>query len=369
MKRYGGLYEKIISFENLYWASKSARMGKKSKQSCATFEMNVEDELIALHKELHAKNYQPGSYREFTIYERKPRKISAAPYRDRVVHHALCQVIEPIFERAFIHDSYACRPGKGTHRAVDRFTEFARRNRYVLKTDIRKYFPSIDHEILFERIARKIKCRDTLGLIKLIIETSNPQEEITTHYPGDDLFTPLEHRRGIPIGNLTSQFFANIYLDGFDHYVKEILHCGAYIRYVDDIVVFDDNKKRLWAIRQVMEEYLSKLRLSLHPVKTIVVPVTEGVDHLGYRVYPDRRRLRKDNIVRFHRRIRKMQDDYTTGRVTLHDVNARVQSWLGHAKHADTYLLREKIFSSICFQRFLIPNMNLGNESNVQLTN
>jgi retron-type reverse transcriptase len=351
MKRYGGLYERITSFENLYLAARSARLGKRHKQSCAAFEMNIEEGLTALREELLQKTYCPGAYREFTIYERKPRRISAAPYRDRVVHHALCRVIEPIFERSFIHDSYACRPGKGTHSAVDRFTTFARRHRYVLKTDIRKYFPSIDHEILFARIARKIKCPDTLWLIRLIIDTSNQQEENVQYYQGDNLLTPLERRRGIPIGNLTSQFFANIYLDGLDHYVKEDLQCRSYIRYVDDITVFGDDKQKLWKISRAMDGYISALRLTMHPDKTVVVPVNQGVDHLGYRVFPDHRRLRKDNVVRFKRRMVKMQNSYRTGQITLREVNSSVQSWIGHAKHADTYKLREKIFAGILFQR------------------
>ena len=157
MKRYSNLYEKICDFAGLYAASRLARIGKRGKVSCASFEMNIEEELLRLREELIAKTYRPGPYREFTIYDRKPRKISAAPYRDRVVHHAICRVIEPIFERIFIHDSYACRPRKGTHQAVNRFTEYARRFKYVLKMDVRKYFPSIDHEILFHKISRKIK--------------------------------------------------------------------------------------------------------------------------------------------------------------------------------------------------------------------
>lgn len=351
MKRYGELYEAITSFENLYLASRSARAGKRSKQTCAAFEVNIEEELITLQGQLRDKTYQPGVYREFVIYERKPRRISAAPYRDRVVHHALYRVIQPFFERSFIHDSYACRTGKGTHRAVDRFTRFARRNTYVLKTDIRKYFPSIDHKILFDSIKRKIKCSDTLWLIERIIDTSNAQEEVNNYYPGDDLFTPFTRRRGIPIGNLTSQFFANIYLDGFDHFVKQDLHCRDYLRYVDDIAVFGDDKKRLWNVEKAMAEYLVSLRLSLHPEKTYLVPVQEGVDHLGYRVFPDHRRMRKDNGFRFLRHLRRLQDGYRTGAVSFREINASIQSWIGHAKHADTYGLRRTIFEEVVFAR------------------
>jgi len=351
MKRYGNLYGQITDFASLYEASRLARMGKRSKVSCASFEMNIEEELLSLREELIAKTYRPGPYREFTIYDRKPRKISAAPYRDRVVHHALCNAIEPIFERSFIHDSYACRPGKGTHKAVNRFTEYARRFRYVLKTDIRKYFPSVDHEILFAKLQRKIKCPDTLRLIGLIVNGSNRQEEVNTYFPGDDLFTPFQRKRGIPIGNLTSQFFANVYLNDLDHYAKETLGCRGYIRYVDDITVFDNDKGRLWDICQSLSDYLCRDRLSLHPDKTFVMPVTEGIDHLGYRIYPTHRKLRKDNCYRFVRKMRAMQRLYGKELLDLEQINNSVQSWLGHARHADTQGLRTKIFAEICFAK------------------
>lgn len=154
MKRHGNLFSQITSFENLYLASRKARKGKRLNDNVISFEKNIEEGLFKLQEELISKTYMPGAYREFIIYERKPRKISAAPYRDRVVHHALCNVIEPIFEKTFIYDSYACRKDKGTHKAVDRFTEFCRKNKYVLKTDLKKYFPSIDHEILFAKIKK-----------------------------------------------------------------------------------------------------------------------------------------------------------------------------------------------------------------------
>ena len=355
MKRYGGLYNRLISFENLYWASRKARIGKRSKISCAAFEMNIEEELTALQVELREKTYTPGPYREFTIYERKPRKISAAPYRDRVVHHALCRVIEPIFENSFIHDSYACRPGKGTHAAVNRFAEFARQYRFVLKTDIRKYFPSIDHAILFDKIVRKIKCQDTLWLIHLIIEKSNLQENISEYFPGDDLFEPHRRRRGIPIGNLTSQFFANIYLNDLDHFIKERLHCQGYIRYVDDLTIFDNDKGRLWEIAGQLSDFLYRERLMLHPKKTIVAPISEGIDHLGYRIFPTHRRLRKDNIFRFVRRLKLLQTGYRAGNLSLKEIDASVQSWIGHSAHADTYSLRHSILGGHPFRTMRIP--------------
>jgi retron-type reverse transcriptase len=266
MKRHGNLWNKIISFENLCHAARNAKRGKRYQENVLAFNYNLEDELFKLRDELEEKSYQPGDYRTFRIYEPKPRMISAAPYRDRVVHHALCNVIAPIFEKTFIRDSYANRLGFGTHRALRRFTEFARSSKYILQCDIRKYFPSIDHEILKEIIRRKIKCIDTLWLIEKIIDNSNKQEPHIVYFSGDNIFTPHERRRGLPIGNLTSQFFANIYLNGFDHFVKEKLKTEKYLRYVDDFALFGDDKMFLADSRTAIEEYLETLRLKIHPV-------------------------------------------------------------------------------------------------------
>ncbi len=351
MKRYGNLFKQIISFENLYLASRKARKGKREKSNVILFETSIEEELLDLQAELAGKTYIPGKYREFTIYERKPRKISAAPFRDRVVHHALCNIIEPIFEKTFIFDSYACRAGKGTHKAVKRFTEFCRKNRYVLKTDIKKYFPSIDHEILLKKIRRKIKCPDTLWLVGKIIDGSNPQEEVRDYFPGDDLFIPFQRRKGIPIGNLTSQFFANIYLNDLDHYINEEIRCKDYIRYVDDLAVFDDDKKPLWRIKEKIEEFLVQERLKLHSQKTFVAPVATGIDCLGYRVFPNHRRLRKDCSLRFARKLKRMSLLYSQGVISFDEVNAAVQSWLGHSRYADSYGLRKSILNNAVFSR------------------
>ncbi len=223
MKRQGNLWEGIISFENLLLAAHAAARGKRFKPGVARFLFDLESQILRLREELASKSYRPGPYRTFTIYEGKTRQISAAPFRDRVVHHALTGVLDPIFDRSFIVDSYACRRGKGTHAAVNRCQQFARRHGYVLKADVRKYFPSIDHEILKTLITRKIKDLDVLWLVGLIIDRSNPQGPVLMWFPGDDLFTPTERRRGLPLGNQTSQFFANVYLDPLDHFVTDRL--------------------------------------------------------------------------------------------------------------------------------------------------
>lgn len=206
MKRYGNLWHQVTDFSNLLAAARQAQRGKRFRENVLAFNYSLEQELEQLKKKLESKTYCPGSYRTFEIMEPKQRMISAAPYRDRVVHHALCNVIVPILERTFIADSYANRLGFGTHRALRRFTEFARSSRYVLQCDLRKYFPSIDHEILKTALRRKIKCADTLWLIDTLIDGSNEQEPIFEYFPGDDLMTPFIRRHGLPIGNLTSQF-------------------------------------------------------------------------------------------------------------------------------------------------------------------
>jgi len=214
MKTYKNLYPQICTFENLFLAYRAAARGKRGKAEVAAFERELEPNLFRLQEELLAQTYQPGPYTHFPIRDPKPRIISAAPFRDRVVHHALVRVIEPIFERRFIHDSYACRVGKGTHRALDRCQEFARRYRYVLQCDLVHFFPSIDLTILRDILAHPIADGRTLWLVDRIIESGSdvPNRYPPTYFPGDDLFAATRPR-GLPIGNLTSQFWANCYLN------------------------------------------------------------------------------------------------------------------------------------------------------------
>ena len=265
MKRYGNLWSQVTDFENLFRAARQAQRGKRFRANVLDFNYYLEQNLAQLQQELQSRTYQPGVYHSFRIFEPKPRLISAAPYRDRVVHHALCNIVVPIFERTFITDSYANRLGFGTHRALRRFTEFVRSNQYILQCDIRKYFPSIDHEILKSILSRKVKCVETLWLIDTIIDHSNEQELVLEYFPGDTILTPYERRHGLPIGNLTSQFFANCYLNGFDHFVKEQLKTACYLRYVDDFVLFSNDYGFLAHARQSIEAYLATLRLKIHP--------------------------------------------------------------------------------------------------------
>ena len=352
MKTFTNLYPQICSFENLLSAAKKAEKGKRSKASVARFNVDLEKNIFQLQRQLSDHSYRPGKYRHFTVYESKKRLISAAPFRDRVVHHALCNIIEPLFERSFIYDSYACRKGKGTHKAVQRFTEFAKKNRFVFKCDIRKYFPSIDHQILLSMFERKIKDDDTLELLRTIINSADLHDDDSpVYFFGDDLFTPLQRRRGLPIGNQTSQFFANVYLEGIDYFIKEKLRCKYYIRYVDDFVIFNDEKIKLHRIRELIEKYLATLRLKMHPNKSQVFPVKQGTDFLGYRIFPSHRLIRKSNVKRFRRKLRRFKQDYSDGLITVPEIDQRIQSWLGHARWADSYNLRKEIFDNFALSK------------------
>lgn len=343
--RHDGLFDGIANFQALTRAALKAVRSKRTKPGASTFMANLEKEVLRLERELLARTYKPGRYVTIEIRDPKPRTVSAAPFRDRVVHHALYAVIEPIFERGFVFDSYANRAGKGTHRAVARYERFRDRYRHALRCDIYRYFPAIDHETLKMDLRRRIACERTLWLMDLIIDGSNPQEPVHIHYPGDDLFAPYERQRGLPIGNLTSQFFANLYLDGLDHFCKEVLRAKGYLRYVDDFVLFHDDAEVLGQWRERIGGYLARRRLSLHPRKTMIVSTGEPAPFLGYVLLPGGgRRLPEDNVRRFRNRLRGLRDRWRAGSVDLQDVERRVGAWIAHAEHADTWRLRQAIF-------------------------
>ena len=351
MKRVGHLFEQITSWPNLWLAAYKARRGKRARPNVQWFEFHREWELLRLQRELTAGSYTPSGYRTFVIYEPKRRLISAAPYRDRVVHHAVCNVLEPLFERGFISDSYACRAGKGNHAAVHRASEFARRYRYVLKADIRKFFPSVDHQILLGNVARRIKDQAVMDLLEKIVANTGPQDRPTLVFPGDDLFTPLERPIGLPLGNQTSQFLANVLLDPLDHFIKERLRIAGYVRYADDLLLFADDKRRLADARKEIKQFLAGLRLRLHPGKSEIFPVTEGIAFLGFRIFPTHRLLDKRNVLRFRRRLRAMQRDYRRGRIKGPQIRQRLLSWFGHARHGNTDRLIRRLLRQHPFVR------------------
>ena len=314
MKRAGDLWDSLLSWPNLTLAVKRAALGKRSRPDVAAFLLDWELHVIQLQRELQAGVYQPGLYRTFLVHEPKQRHISAAPFRDRVVHHALTQILEPIFEKRFAAQSYACRIGFGTHKAILATRRAVAAHPFVLQCDIRKYFPSIDHGILKAQLARVIKCTPTLALAALIIDSSNPQTPVEVYFPGDNLFTPFERRRGIPLGNQTSQFFANVYLNDLDQFVLRELRPRAYCRYVDDFLLFHEDKSFLADARQRVESRLAELRLLLHPGKSRVYRCADGVTFLGWRLFPDHARLVRGNVVRFRRRIKALKERLTVAK-------------------------------------------------------
>ena len=329
MKRHGFLFERIIAFENLLMAARQAASSKKDRVQVAHFLFHLETELIDLQNELQAETWRPGPFRVFEIREPKPRRISAADFRDRVLHHAICNVIGPIFEKRAIYDSWACRTGKGSHGAVLRAQEFARRHRYFLKCDIRRYFESVDHAILKRLLRRIFKDRQLLSLLDRIIDHAPPGS-----MPG----------KGVPIGNLTSQHFANLYLGELDHEMKDRRRAGAYMRYMDDMLLFANDKQELHRHLLYLDDFArNRLALSLKVGATVIAPVCDGVPFLGFRVFPNLIRLQRKSLTRFRRRLRSRESAYLRGGLDIEDLMCSVQSMIAHMNHADTLRLRRSL--------------------------
>jgi hypothetical protein len=257
-------------------------------------------------------------------------------------------VIEPILERTFIFDSYANRKGKGTHKALDRCHCFVRRYPYVLQCDVRRFFPSLDHDILYEILARKIHNKQVLWLIHRILKSGVgilTEEYDMVYFPGDDLFA-WHRARGLPIGNLTSQFWANCYLNPFDHFVKRQLRCKAYLRYVDDFLLFAHTKKQLWEWKKQIIRYLRKVRLILHN-GVHPRPVTEGIPFLGFILFPDQRRLKRRNALNFSRRFRRLILDYFDGKMAPDQLYASARGWMAHASYGNTIGLQKAVLADL----------------------
>jgi retron-type reverse transcriptase len=343
-KRHDKLFGQIATFKALRDASRRAARGKRKKPGAASFLANLETEILTLERQLLDGSYRPGRYLAFEVNDPKKRLVSAAPFRDRVVHHALCAVIEPIFEAGFIDNTFANRKGKGTHRAIGVYEHYRDRHAHVLRCDIYRYFPAIDHAILKSAFRRRIACPIALALLDLIVDASNTQEPVNIHFDGDDLFAPFERRRGLPIGNLTSQFFANLYLDGFDHWVTEVLR-APYVRYVDDFALFHDDPGVLTDWRNRIDRYLEGRRLRLHPNKTHIMPTSTSASFLGFILHADGgRSLPDDNVARFRNRLRGLRDQWRAGSIRMGDVEPRVRAWIAHAENAQTWRLRQTIF-------------------------
>lgn len=340
MKTYNNIYPEIYSFEALHSAYLRARRGKRHQAEVLRFESDLEGNLIQLQNELIWHQYHTGPYSAFHVHEPKKRLVAALPFRDRVVQHSLVAAIEPIWESRFIRHSYACRRGFGMHAGADQAQRWLREvqathgRAYVLKADVASYFASIDHDVLYGLLARRLRCRPTLELIRHILGTWRP---------------------GLPIGNLTSQLWANVYLHALDEHVKQGLGVRRYMRYMDDWLIVHHDKAYLHALRTLLARWLQEhLGLALNR-KTQVFPVGRyngrGLDFLGYRIWPGHRRLRKDSVKRMKRRLSYLQAEYGRGRVSLSDVGQRIRSWIGHASHADSLRLRQALLDNAAFRR------------------
>ncbi|HAD07506.1 MAG TPA: RNA-dependent DNA polymerase [Anaerolineaceae bacterium] len=349
MKTYKNLYPQITAFENLYTAYKRAARGKRRKQAVAEFEMNLEENLFELQEQLINQTYTPSPYRNFHIFDPKPRLISAAPFRDRVVHHALCQVLEPIYEPRFIYDTYACRRGKGTHAAIRRAQQYARQFPYVLQCDLREFFPSIDHAVLTSRFTRLLRDQRVLWLIEQILKGGagiHQEHHEPFYFPGDDLLSAVRPR-GLPIGNLTSQFWANVYLDPLDQFVKRELKCAGYVRYVDDFLLFAQDKSRLHEYRRAVIHFLVSLRQCLHEERAVVFPTRTGIPFLGWRIYPDHLRLKRRNGVAFQRRFARMRKLLLSRQISIQRLQSAINGWIAHVAHGQTWGLRRALLSQV----------------------
>lgn len=321
-------FEELISMNNLLDAWGEFAVGKRGRTDVQEFEMHLMDHLLDLHRELRDKTYRHSKYESFVIVDPKRRLIHKASVRDRVLHHALYRMLYPYFDRTFPSDSFSCRDNKGMHKAIDRFRLFAgkvsqnhTRTCWVLKCDIRQFFGSIDHRILMRILKKHISDRDVLWLLEVIIESFE---------------TENRHYVGLPLGNLTSQLFSNVYMNWFDQFVKHKLKIKHYIRYADDFVFLSDDKRFLESFIPTIRSFLLfDLHLTLHPTKISVGTVGSGVDFLGWIHFTDHRVLR---MVTKRRMLKRIEANPT---------NPTIQSYFGLMSHGNTRILQESLLVAI----------------------
>lgn len=357
MKRYSDLYSQICSFDNIYKAYLNARKGKRYRQDVLEFTAHLEENLIGIQNELIWKTYQVGRYKEFYVYEPKKRLIMALPFKDRVVQWAIYQVLNPLLDKSFIRHSYACRNGMGTHSAAKRLQHWLRlldrkpNKWYYLKLDISKYFYRVDHAILIKILERRIKDKDLMWLLGTIINSEKAFGLPPGVEPGDCVPEDRLMDKGMPIGNLTSQMFANFYLNELDQFCKHELRIRYYIRYMDDVIILYHDKKYLHSLKSDIEVFLSdSLALDLNN-KTCIRPISTGIDFVGYQLWPTHVKIKKKTALKMKRRLKYLQKAYSRKEVGLDEVNASVQSYLGMLKHCNSYKFKKKLLSELVFAK------------------
>jgi len=332
VRRTGDLFGRVVSFEALVAAARRASRGKRRKRPVGRFLVDLESEVLRLREELVAGIWQPSPFRTFLIAEPKVRRISAVPFRDRVVHHALMAALAPVLDATLIFDSYACRDGKGGHRAVRRAQAFARAGGFFLKTDIEHCFETLDHDVVLALVARKVKDRRALALLERIVRAP-----IEGAAPG----------RGLPIGSLTSQHLANYTLGFLDRFAKERLGLGRYVRYMDDILAFADRKETLHEALAALRVFArDELRLALKERATRIAPVTDGISFLGFRVFPATVRLGRAARLRFRRRLAAKEGAFARGEIDEAALAREAQSLVAHVAAADTQGFRRAVFGA-----------------------
>jgi len=362
MKTYKNIYGRICSIDNLVIAFKKAKRGKSKKFYVPAFEKNLDENLKNLQKELLEFTYKPKKLKKFIIRDPKTRTIYASAFVDRIVHHAIINLIESIFEKVFIYDSFASRKGKGAHLAIKRFCEFMKKvsgnarlvknainnnqiEGYCLKADIKSYFDNVNHEVLLNIIRKKFKDNNTIWIIKNILDNFDAKKEGNSrHYFENNKELLKSNCSGMPLGNLTSQFFANVYLNELDYFVKHELKAKYYIRYVDDFIILHRSKKRLAYFQARIDEFLRKnLKIWLHPQKSKILALRNGITFLGYRIFYNYKLLIKRNI----RLMRTKIVLFKQGKILKKNLKDTLKGWEGYAKWANSYGLRQRIIAEI----------------------
>jgi RNA-directed DNA polymerase len=328
MRRIGSVWDEVVSFPNLLRAAERAAAGKRTTKGVATFMARVEPEVLALQRELIAGTWLPGVPTTFTIRDPKVREITAAPFRDRVVHHALIDVLEPWLDRRMVPHSFACRRGKGQHAALRHAQRLVRQHGWFLKLDVQGFFPSLAHDVVLDVLRRVLKDRRALSLCEVLVR----------HGGRDGC--------GLPIGNLTSQWFANLVLDRMDHWLVEDLRVPGYVRYMDDFVLFAPDKPTLRGWLAMIDAFLAGLRLRLKERATLLAPTSQGLPFLGCRIYRSTVRLRPENRARMRARLRHREWQFRCGHFDEQRLADCVRSSLAHMAHANTLGLRRAWFAS-----------------------